>query len=230
MQSATCTIEGCTNPIAVKSRGWCNVHYKRWHRLGDPNATVREGRTTTCSVEGCTAGGDIIRGFCHKHYTRWKRHGDPLAINATERGSVRVEAVEFNGITFRRYPDSDNAAHARYFKPGGQWINKGVQALHQEVWKAAHGPIPDGYEVHHRDRDFTNNDLANLECIPRADHRAEHAEEFSRIMRSERQLAHLAAIRPLASAWHRSEEGRAWHREHARKVDASGTGVQPHDE
>jgi hypothetical protein len=32
----SCYIEGCTDPVFVKSRGWCKKHYTRWHRTGDP--------------------------------------------------------------------------------------------------------------------------------------------------------------------------------------------------
>lgn len=42
--------------------------------------------------------------------------------------------------------------------------------LHQEVWKAINGPIPDGFDVHHRDDDKTNNDISNLACLPKAEH------------------------------------------------------------
>lgn len=31
-----CVIEGCGKPISVKSRGWCEAHYSRWRRHGDP--------------------------------------------------------------------------------------------------------------------------------------------------------------------------------------------------
>lgn len=34
-QVKTCKISGCKNLIA--SRGWCEMHYARWHRYGDPN-------------------------------------------------------------------------------------------------------------------------------------------------------------------------------------------------
>lgn len=32
----TCSIEGCDKP--TKARGWCNAHWKRWIRHGDPLA------------------------------------------------------------------------------------------------------------------------------------------------------------------------------------------------
>lgn len=34
MVQHTCQIHGCDSP--VRSRGWCNAHYKRWYRYGDP--------------------------------------------------------------------------------------------------------------------------------------------------------------------------------------------------
>ncbi len=33
-----CSIKNCRNPVRVKSRGWCNSHYLRWLRHGDPTA------------------------------------------------------------------------------------------------------------------------------------------------------------------------------------------------
>jgi hypothetical protein len=34
MPKATCSIEGCTKP--VHGHGWCNTHYARWLKHGDP--------------------------------------------------------------------------------------------------------------------------------------------------------------------------------------------------
>lgn len=30
-----CTIGGCTKPIFIKKRGWCNMHYQRWRKGTD---------------------------------------------------------------------------------------------------------------------------------------------------------------------------------------------------
>lgn len=46
------------------------------------------------------------------------------------------------------------------------------------VWEAAHGPLPRGRLVHHRDRDTLNDALENLEATTRADHLLEHRPEF----------------------------------------------------
>lgn len=128
----------------------------------------------------------------------------------------RSESVVFNGITYRRYPDSENWADRMYFTPGVAAKQKGVQRLHQEIWKAEHGPIPEGHDVHHKDHDPLNNDPSNLVCITAAEHDAHHAAD--RDYRTPERLAHMEAIRPLTVEWHRSDEGRAWHSEHGKRV------------
>lgn len=124
---------------------------------------------------------------------------------------IRVEVVVFNGRRYRRYPDAKQPAHRRYF---GR--SKGF--LHRDVWEFYNGPIPDGYEVHHIDGDTANNDISNLECLPASEHRRmEHAGQVAHA-HSDAQKEHLARIRGKAAEWHRSEEGRAWHREHAKRA------------
>jgi hypothetical protein len=42
--------------------------------------------------------------------------------------------------------------------------------LHRAVWEHHNGTIPEGWDIHHRDEDKTNNDISNLECLPKAEH------------------------------------------------------------
>jgi hypothetical protein len=49
--------------------------------------------------------------------------------------------------------------------------------LHREIWMADHGPIPKGYDVHHKSGDKSDNRLANLELITRSEHSARHIAE-----------------------------------------------------
>jgi hypothetical protein len=130
---------------------------------------------------------------------------------------VRVESITYKGVVFRRYPDSRQKAHRRYYKPGGQHITRGVQALHQEVYKDNFGPIPPGHQIHHKDGDYSNNAPENLVCLSRGRHYSEHLDATIAYARSEEQREHLQRIRPKAAQWHRSPEGRAWHKEHRRK-------------
>ena len=49
--------------------------------------------------------------------------------------------------------------------------------MHRAVWEYHNGPIPDGWDVHHKDRDRTNNDISNLQCLPKDEHTKLHAAE-----------------------------------------------------
>lgn len=124
-----------------------------------------------------------------------------------------ADIVEFNGVRFYRYPDSSHRANRRYFTPGIADRQKGADYLHREIWKAAHGEIPEGHHVHHRDGNPLNNDIDNLVCISPKQHIAEHWTEERAVANRE----WAAKIRPLTKAWHGSPEGREWHRRQARE-------------
>ena len=124
-----------------------------------------------------------------------------------------IDRVEFNGKTYRRYPDSPRKHLARYFSRSG-----GRGFLHRDVWEFHNGPIPAEYQIHHIDGNHLNNDVANLECISRALHEMQHSKERSAYGRSDKQQAHLAAIRDRTKEWHASPEGLAWHSENAKNA------------
>ncbi len=72
MDKPTCTIDGCER--AVAARGWCRLHYHRWHRHGDPLHVTpwtpppqNRPRTTGCSSGGCAAP-HFAKGMCKSHY------------------------------------------------------------------------------------------------------------------------------------------------------------------
>ncbi|MFD6677507.1 HNH endonuclease signature motif containing protein [Rhodococcus zopfii] len=128
----------------------------------------------------------------------------------------RVETVVFKGIKFRRYSDSEHLANRRYFVPGIADKQRGIRALHQEVWMDANGvdDIPPGFHVHHRDHDTSNNSPGNLELVEQSAHFRHHGDQ----PRSEDQVEHWERVRAAAAAWHGSEAGIAWHREHGKRT------------
>jgi hypothetical protein len=121
------------------------------------------------------------------------------------------ERVVYNGEIFRRYPESPQRALAVYF------TSQRGRRLHRAIWEAHNGPIPAGWHVHHSDGNPLNNDPANLACQPGPEHLSVHA---STPEQRERSRQHVNAIRPLASAWHGSAQGRAWHSQHGKEAFA----------
>jgi len=71
-----------------------------------------------------------------------------------------------------------SASEADRLKPIKPLVNKWHYRWRaRQVWRHAHGPIPAGYHVHHKDGDFTNNALENLECVEGKAHNSEHSRE-----------------------------------------------------
>lgn len=78
MAERICSIDGCERPAKV--RGWCQVHYMRWYRNGDPEVGLRFNSPPPedglCTIDGCDKPAKA-RGWCDTHYMRWLHHGDP---------------------------------------------------------------------------------------------------------------------------------------------------------
>lgn len=70
-----CIVDECDRP--VKSRGYCNAHYLKLMRRGDPTVCLRAPRVARvgeCPVDGCVSPVHC-GGYCGMHYSRMKRHG-----------------------------------------------------------------------------------------------------------------------------------------------------------
>ena len=71
------------------------------------------------------------------------------------------------------------------YRQAGYWMlrwNEGgqyrYQFEHRRVWEDANGPIPAGYEIHHKDEDRGNNGLDNLQLMRKAEHRQHHSRKY----------------------------------------------------
>lgn len=67
----------------------------------------------------------------------------------------------------------------------GRWLNDEGYVIvqtadgrltgeHRLVWEAAHGPIPEGWHIHHRNEKKADNRLENLEALPWPEHKRRH--------------------------------------------------------
>ena len=115
--------------------------------------------------------------------------------------------VYFNGLKYVR----DDAT--------GYYLNSTTRKrLHRAVWEYHHGEIPKGWQVHHVDGDKSNNDISNLLLVPKSIHATYHsqikiAEHYDEIIQN---LIDNAV--PASKEWHKSDEGRNWHKLHYEKM------------
>ena len=75
-----CKVDGCDSPSA--GRGWCQKHWTRWRKHGDPTVVKPKVRPfkygPTCSVDECTRP-HHANGYCAYHNHRNMRNGHPTA-------------------------------------------------------------------------------------------------------------------------------------------------------
>ncbi|RKZ13153.1 hypothetical protein DRQ32_02205, partial [bacterium] len=97
-------------------------------------------------------------------------------------------------------------------------------SMHRDVWTHTHGPIPDGFVVHHIDHEPANNAPENLTLVENSTHCREHM-----CRRADKGELHFsAAARAAAAQWHGSEAGREWHSAHG-KACWDGRPVDGHE-
>lgn len=89
------------------------------------------------------------------------------------------ETIIYNGKKYNRYPESKRRHLRAYFWRHDKWKEPPF-ALHRQIWIDNFGEIPEGYVVHHKDKNTLNNDIDNLECIPFRKHCSNHMLEEDR--------------------------------------------------
>jgi len=90
-----CKIEACSNPM--RSKGWCNTHYRRWKRNGDPEKTMVTigGGSGTCSACGCDKPAKTI-GHCKSHARRMSLYGSPFGVPANRVNGGLAQWIDEN--------------------------------------------------------------------------------------------------------------------------------------
>lgn len=95
MTERICTVEGCER--SYTARGWCDAHYRRWKKNGDPGLADLDAppaKTQVCTVPECSRL-RIVRLYCPLHYDRWKRTGNTAL--ATPRQTAAMQPCTFDG-------------------------------------------------------------------------------------------------------------------------------------
>lgn len=106
-----------------------------------------------------------IATICHEfkiHPQSLYRAMRRLKLPITVRGPLK-KAIEFCGRRFTLRTTGYYAA-----------TDGNRQLLHHVVWESVNGQLPDGFEVHHKDENRTNNAVDNLELKTKPDHARHH--------------------------------------------------------
>lgn len=139
-----CSVSGCAGKHYAK--GWCNMHWNRWRKHGDPMLGAR--KTRLCSVPGC--GRKHLRnGYCNMHDIRNKKHGDPLRKSKPWNGDLKKwlteVALQFDSDECLRWPFSSIPGGYGRFKENGKSF-----AANRWLCEQEYGPPPtDKHESAH---------------------------------------------------------------------------------
>ena len=89
----------------------------------------------------------------------------------------------------------------------GRYFQRDGKRLHRVVWERDHGrKVPSGFHIHHDDEDRANNQPSNLVLKRGPEHIRDH-------QRGHKRGVPRAAVE-AAKAWHGTDAGKRWHREH----------------
>jgi hypothetical protein len=110
-----------------------------------------------------------------------------------------------------------------WLQQSGRYYSCGVKdskprLLHRKIWTDHFGSIPKGFVVHHKDHNWKNNDISNLELMEMKKHLSDHAKESYKKPDYVRKIKRaLVKAQKAAKEWHGSKEGIKWHRKHAKE-------------
>jgi endogenous inhibitor of DNA gyrase (YacG/DUF329 family) len=111
--------------------------------------------------------------------------------------------IIYAGLVFRKHYKQEY-----YYNP----YSKPYRSLHRRMWFDVNGMIPKGYHLHHKNGDPSDNRLDNFELKERFSHLSEHGKTLAKEKLERFQKAGIKK----AAEWHKSKDGVAWHKQHAK--------------
>lgn len=141
-----CSIEGCGKP--VHQQGFCNSHYLRFYRYGDPlkGGPPRTRQSPICRIYGCGKRSSG-RSLCAAHLWRLRKFGDALGGGIRTGDPMRFveRAVAYTGNDCLLWPYATSTSGY-----GRININRRNRSVTNIVCERVHGPQPSPYhEVAH---------------------------------------------------------------------------------
>lgn len=167
----TCSITDCGKP--ARTMGWCDKHYMRYHKHGNPLTTlvIRSLPGTTCAVAGC--GRKIVaKKLCSAHWQRLHFHGDVAPEIRVTKGRPGCSNNNWKGGEI-----DDGTGRVLIYSPGHPHPTKsGTHVYRYRLVMEKHlGRFLSPEEiVHHKNHDKTDDRLDNLELMSQSEHARLH--------------------------------------------------------
>ncbi len=161
-----CSVAGCTSPAS--RRGWCDKHYRRWQRHGDPTFLVKtpNGQApATCTVDGCDRR-HHAKGLCSAHSARLARHGDPLAGQRHRKHGDLAERAAF----YTERTSSGCVVWTGSVAPNGYGvlsIGGKKRVAHKALYEHFVGPVPPGFDLDHMCHNEDPSCVGGDQCMHR---------------------------------------------------------------
>lgn len=135
--ASSCQIGGCQKPIRIISRGWCEMHYTRWLRHGDPLHTFWHGYGTRGKVSPTYRSWQSMKKRCqdvrNENYSYYGGRGITFCERWLDFRNFLADMGERGqGLTLDRIDNDGN------YEPGNcKWSTRSEQAFNRRKRKVA---------------------------------------------------------------------------------------------